>query len=50
VFAVGRNHPVVRRSLNDVIDGGLADMAQNPAMAAAGPALDPEVAVPPVQP
>jgi ornithine--oxo-acid transaminase len=28
VFAVGRNHPVVRRSLNDVLDGGLADMAQ----------------------
>lgn len=27
-FAVGRNHPVVRRSLNDVLDGGLADMAQ----------------------
>src|SRR5260370_19023952 len=28
VFAVGRNHPVVRRALNDVLDGGLADMAQ----------------------
>src|SRR6266487_1026281 len=28
VFAVGRNHPVVRRALRDVLDGGLADMAQ----------------------
>jgi ornithine--oxo-acid transaminase len=28
VFAVGRNHPVVRRTLNDVLDGGLADLVQ----------------------
>src|ERR1041384_2011527 len=27
VFALGRNHPVVRRALRDVLDGGLADMA-----------------------
>jgi acetylornithine/succinyldiaminopimelate/putrescine aminotransferase len=28
VFAVGRNHPVVRRALHDVLDAGLADMVQ----------------------
>jgi acetylornithine/succinyldiaminopimelate/putrescine aminotransferase len=28
VFAMGRNHPVVRRALRDVLDGGLADMVQ----------------------
>src|SRR6202044_2018813 len=28
VFAVGRNHPVVRRALTDVLDGELADLAQ----------------------
>jgi ornithine--oxo-acid transaminase len=28
VFAVGRNHPVVRRALRDVLDSGPADMVQ----------------------
>jgi ornithine--oxo-acid transaminase len=28
VFAMGRNHPVIRRALRDVLDGGLADMVQ----------------------
>jgi ornithine--oxo-acid transaminase len=28
VFAVGRNHPVVRRALHDVLDADLADMLQ----------------------
>lgn len=28
VFAVGRNHPVVRRALHDVLDADLADMVQ----------------------
>jgi ornithine--oxo-acid transaminase len=28
VFAVGRNHPVVRHALHDVLDAGLADMVQ----------------------
>ncbi len=28
VFAVGRNHPVVRQALQQVLDGGLADMVQ----------------------
>ena len=28
VFGVGRNHPVVRRALRDVLDGELVDMAQ----------------------
>ena len=28
VFALGRNHPVVRGALQDVLDGELADMAQ----------------------
>jgi ornithine--oxo-acid transaminase len=28
VFAVGRNHPVVRRALHDVLDADLADMIQ----------------------
>jgi ornithine--oxo-acid transaminase len=28
VFAVGRNHPVVRRALHDVLDAELADMVQ----------------------
>ncbi|HWG64688.1 MAG TPA: aspartate aminotransferase family protein [Streptosporangiaceae bacterium] len=28
VFGVGRNHPVVRRALHDVLDGELADMVQ----------------------
>jgi acetylornithine/succinyldiaminopimelate/putrescine aminotransferase len=28
VFAVGRNHPVVRDALHQVLDGGLADMVQ----------------------
>ena len=28
VFGVGRNHPVVRRALTDVLDADLADMAQ----------------------
>jgi acetylornithine/succinyldiaminopimelate/putrescine aminotransferase len=28
VFAVGRNHPVVRAALHDVLDAGLADMLQ----------------------
>jgi acetylornithine/succinyldiaminopimelate/putrescine aminotransferase len=28
VFGVGRNHPVVRRALQDVLDGELVDMAQ----------------------
>jgi ornithine--oxo-acid transaminase len=28
VFGVGRNHPVVRHSLRQVLDGGLADMVQ----------------------
>jgi acetylornithine/succinyldiaminopimelate/putrescine aminotransferase len=28
VFALGRNHPVVRKALHDVIDAGLADMLQ----------------------
>ncbi|MGH3471775.1 MAG: aspartate aminotransferase family protein [Nocardioidaceae bacterium] len=28
VFAVGRNHPVIRQALHDVLEGGLADMVQ----------------------
>jgi ornithine--oxo-acid transaminase len=28
VFALGRNHPVVRRALQDLLDGELADMVQ----------------------
>lgn len=28
VFGVGRNHPVVRKALHDVLDGELADMVQ----------------------
>ncbi len=28
VFAVGRNHPVVRAAVHDVLDSGLADMVQ----------------------
>src|SRR5215467_8032579 len=28
VFAMGRNHPVIRQALRDVLDGGLADMVQ----------------------
>jgi acetylornithine/succinyldiaminopimelate/putrescine aminotransferase len=28
VFALGRNHPTVRRALHDVLDAGLADMVQ----------------------
>jgi ornithine--oxo-acid transaminase len=28
VFALGRNHPVVRKALHDVIDGELADLVQ----------------------
>jgi ornithine--oxo-acid transaminase len=28
VFAMGRNHPVIRRALRDVLDGSLADMVQ----------------------
>src|SRR5580658_5367448 len=28
VFAVGRNHPVVRKALHDVLDGELADLVQ----------------------
>jgi acetylornithine/succinyldiaminopimelate/putrescine aminotransferase len=28
VFGVGRNHPVVRQALHDVLDAGLADMLQ----------------------
>ena len=28
VFALGRNHPVVRRALQDVLDADLADMVQ----------------------
>lgn len=28
VFGVGRNHPVVRQALHDVLDGDLADMVQ----------------------
>jgi hypothetical protein len=31
VFALGRNHPVIRRALGDVLDGGFADMAARPA-------------------
>jgi acetylornithine/succinyldiaminopimelate/putrescine aminotransferase len=28
VFALGRNHPVIRKALHDVLDAGLADMLQ----------------------
>ena len=28
VFGVGRNHPVVRKALQDVLDGELADLVQ----------------------
>jgi len=28
VFAIGRNHPVIRKALHDVLDAGLADMLQ----------------------
>src|SRR4051812_40103122 len=28
VFGIGRNHPVVRQALHDVLDAGLADMVQ----------------------
>jgi acetylornithine/succinyldiaminopimelate/putrescine aminotransferase len=36
VFAVGRNHPVVRKALHDLLDAGLADMVQFEAPLLAG--------------
>lgn len=36
VFAVGRNHPVVRKALHDVLDLGLADLTQFDAPPLAG--------------
>jgi ornithine--oxo-acid transaminase len=36
VFAVGRNHPVVRKALHDLLDAGVADMVQFEAPLLAG--------------
>jgi ornithine--oxo-acid transaminase len=36
VFAVGRNHPVVRQALRDLLDAGIADMVQFDAPLLAG--------------
>ena len=36
VFALGRNHPVVRKALRDLLDSGLADMVQFDAPLLAG--------------